>query len=97
MASLRSALMRELRVALSPRAQPVWFRTLKWVIAIGLAIYFWRAPGFWWWVAGALGVALTLHVVWRAKTKRWTQPWGGWNDVDATRDFSAKAEGGHRR
>ena len=96
MGPLRDALMLELRVALSPRAQPIWFRVLKWTITIGLVVYFWGAPGFWWWVAGALGVALTVHFVWRAKTKRWTQPWGGWKDVEAARDVTKEA-GGHRR
>jgi hypothetical protein len=26
---------------------------------------------------------LTLHFIWRWKTKGWTQPWGGWNDLEA--------------
>jgi hypothetical protein len=34
--SVRDALMLELRVALSRMAQPVWFRVLKWTIAIGV-------------------------------------------------------------
>ena len=29
------------------------------------------------------GVAVGLHLLWRSKTKVWTQPWRGWNDVDA--------------
>jgi hypothetical protein len=43
-------LKREMRVAFSRKAQPIWFRVVKW------------------------------------KTKGWTQPWGGWNDLDAGRD-----------
>jgi hypothetical protein len=34
--SLRDALMLEARVALSRQAQPIWFRVLKWAIAIGV-------------------------------------------------------------
>jgi hypothetical protein len=79
----RAALKRELRVALSPRAQPVWFRVLKWTIILGLAAKYWREPYFWAWMTGALGLALTLHFVWRWKTRGWTQPWRGWNDVEA--------------
>ena len=30
----------------------------------------------------ALVFSLALHFFWRWKTKGWTQPWGGWDDVD---------------
>ncbi len=80
--SAGSALKREMRVALSRRAQPVWFRVLKWTIIIGLAATFWRHPYFWRWVLGLLALSLTLHFTWRWKTKAWTQPWGGWDDVE---------------
>jgi hypothetical protein len=85
MASFRDALMLELRVAFSPRAQPVWFRVIKWAIAITLVVYYRHAPRFWWWVAGLFGLAVALHLVWRTKTHRWTRPWGGWRDVAAAR------------
>ena len=75
-------LKREVRVALSRRAQPRWFRVLKWAVIVGLAVTFWRHPHFWWWVLGLLALALTLHFIWRWKTKAWTQPWGGWDDVE---------------
>ena len=81
--SAGNALKRELRVAFSRRAQPVWFRLVKWAIAIAVTVTFWRNRYFWWWMLGALAVSLMLHFIWRWKTKRWTQPWGGWNDVDA--------------
>jgi hypothetical protein len=81
--SARDALTREVRVAFSPRAQPVWFRVLKWAIIVVVTAIYWRAPNFWLWMAAAFGLALTLHFVWRRKTKAWTRPWGGWNDVEA--------------
>jgi hypothetical protein len=80
--SIRETLKREARVALSLRAQPLWFRVLKWVIAIGVGTLLWRTPYFWWVFAGALCLSLTLHSFWRWKTKGWTQPWGGWSDVE---------------
>jgi hypothetical protein len=80
--SARQGVKREMRVAFSRRAQPAWFRILKWAIAIGVSVTFWRHQYFWWWVAGALGAGLTLHLVWRWKTKGWTEPWGGWDDVE---------------
>ena len=81
--SLRDVLMLEARVAFSRRAQPIWFRALKWAIAIGAAWYLWRDSHFWWWIGGALGLAVAVHLVYRWKTKRWTQAWGGWSDLDA--------------
>jgi len=85
--SIGESAKRELRVALSPRAQPLWFRLLKWVVIITVSIRYRRHPVFWWWMAGALVLALTLHFVWRWKTRGWTRPWGGWKDVEpADRD-----------
>ncbi len=78
-----NALRREVRVALSRRAQPVWFRVLKWVIAVGVGVMLWRTPYFWLWMLGGLGLGLTVHFIWRWKTKGWTRPWGGWNDLEA--------------
>jgi len=74
---------RELRVAFSRRAQPVWFRIVKWVFLLGLIAATWRRPYFWVWMAGAIAVGLTVHFIWRWKTRGWTQPWGGWNDVES--------------
>lgn len=78
-----SQLKREMRVALSRKAQPVWFRVVKWVVVVAVSVRYWRAPHFWLWLLGALAVSLTLHFFWRWKTKAWTQPWGGWNDLEA--------------
>ena len=80
-----NALRREVRVALSRRAQPIWFRVVKWIVAIAVSVMLWRSPYFWWWIGGALVLSLTLHFIWRWKTKGWTQPWMGWDDVDAGR------------
>ena len=41
---MRDALMLEARVAFSRKAQPIWFRVLKWAIAIGVGWYLWRDP-----------------------------------------------------
>jgi len=73
---------RELRVAFSLKAQPLWFRILKWTMAIWISVRLWPTRYFWVWIFGAVGVSLTLHMFWRWKTKRWTQPWGGWNDLE---------------
>jgi hypothetical protein len=75
-------LKREVRVAFSRRAQPVWFRVLKWAVIVGVTIAFWRRPYFWWFAAGLVVLSLGLHFIWRWKTNGWTRPWGGWNDVE---------------
>ena len=55
--SIRETIALELRVALSRTAQPVWFRVVKWMLIVSAAFYFWRAPQFWWSVAGLFGLA----------------------------------------
>jgi hypothetical protein len=80
---MKSQLHRELRVAFSRRAQPLWFRLTKWIVFIGVGALLWRTSLFWWVLIGALIGALLLHGVWRWKTRNWTQPWGGWNDTDS--------------
>jgi hypothetical protein len=72
-----------MRVALSRRAQPLWVRLVKWAAIIILIVMFRGHPDFWWWVLGLVALALTLHFFWRWKTKAWTQPWGGWDDIES--------------
>jgi len=80
------AVRRECRVALSRRAQPVWFRVVKWAVVLtGAALYHDRA-WFWWCLASVATVGMSVHFLYRVKTKTWTRPWGGWNDLDAGRD-----------
>jgi len=83
--SFREAVALELRVALSRTAQPIWVRVLKWTVIVLAIVYFRDAPSLWWWVAGVASLAVGLHLMWRTKTRRWTKPWGGWNDLAATR------------
>jgi hypothetical protein len=84
---------RELRVAFSRKAQPVWFRVLKWMIAVGVSFLLWGKPHFWLWILGALGLSLTVHFIWRWKTKGWTEPWGGWDDVESADKVRKPARG----
>jgi hypothetical protein len=83
--SVRDTLALEMRVALSRKAQPIWFRVLKWALLIGAGSYLWRGPYFWWCLGGAAALGVGLHLMWRSKTRVWTRPWGGWNDLDAAR------------
>ena len=80
-----SAIIREARVALSRKAQPVWFRVVKWIVMLVVGYKLWGTPSFWPVALGSFAFALTLHFIWRWKTKGWTQPWGGWDDIEAAR------------
>jgi hypothetical protein len=81
--SMRNVIRRELQVAFSRKAQPIWFRVVKWLLFIGISALLWSTPYFWWWILGMLGLSLTVHFVWRWKTKGWTRPWRGWKDIEA--------------
>ena len=80
------ALRRELHVCFSRRAQPVWFRIVKWTcILVGVALFHDR-HWFWWTLAGLVVAGALLHFFYRRQTKTWTRAWGGWNDLEAGRD-----------
>jgi Flp pilus assembly protein TadB len=83
--AMRQQIRRELRVAFSKHAQPLWFRVVKWIAFCVVIVIFWRKPGFWWWIIAVLIAALSLHFVYRFKTRCWTRAWGGWNDLEAGR------------
>jgi hypothetical protein len=88
--SIRDVLALEFRVAFSPTAQPVWVRVVKWIVILTAAVYFRDARHFWWWVIGLFVLAMSIHLVWRARTKRWTQPWFGWHDVEAVSPWAQR-------
>ena len=86
MNALKTTLRREFRVAFSRRAQPVWFRIVKWIcILVGVALYHDRR-WFWWTLAGLATAGFFVHLLYRRKTKVWTRAWGGWNDLAAGRN-----------
>jgi hypothetical protein len=75
------AIKKELRVAFSRDTQPVWFRMAKWGIFVVVSK---RLHGMRWfraWTFGSVLAGLTLHFVYRWKTRGWTEPWGGWDDI----------------
>ena len=85
MTTFKQALLRETRVALSLRAQPLWFRILKWIAIIAYIAAFHDRAWFWLVLAGCFAAALAVHFLYRWKTRTWTRPWGGWNDLAAGR------------
>jgi hypothetical protein len=84
--SLKTALRREMRVALSRHAQPAWFRFVKWACILAGVALFHDRHWFWWTLAGLTVGAISLHLLYRWRTNVWTRAWGGWNDLEAGRD-----------
>jgi hypothetical protein len=75
-------LRREFRVAFSRKAQPIWFRMVKWVIFLAVTRRLYGTRWFRLWALGGPAVGLAGHLFYRWKTRGWTEPWGGWNDVE---------------
>jgi len=86
MSALGHTLRREAQVAFSLKAQPVWFRVVKWVGLVTVIAFFRDRPWFWPMVAVVTAAALLVHLIYRWKTNRWTRAWGGWKDLEAGRD-----------
>ncbi len=85
MSTFTQAVRREVRVAFSLKAQPLWFRILKWIVGIAFVIAFHKHVWFWPVITAVSVAALALHCLYRWKTRVWTQAWGGWHDLEAGR------------
>jgi len=69
---------RELEVAFSKKAQPVWVRVLKYVL-LGVIVYlFWGSNLLWIILIALFACALLVHFWVRYKTHGWTQSYGLW-------------------
>ena len=86
MSTVGTVIRRELRVAFSARAQPVWIRIVKWTCILVGVVLFRSRPWFWWTLAGLTAAGILVHFLYRSKTKTWTRAWGGWDDLSAGRD-----------
>lgn len=75
-------MQREFQVAFSRRAQPIWFRVVKWIVILAAVILLREKPYFWTLVGVTALLGFGLHFFYRWKTRGWTKPWGGWNDVE---------------
>jgi hypothetical protein len=74
-------LTRELQVAFSPRAQPWWFRLVKWSIFVTVTVCYHRRSWFPYVAGSALLGGIALHLFYRWKTQGWQRAWGGWSDL----------------
>ena len=69
---------RELEVAFSKDSQPVWFRIAKYILLISLFYFLWGSRWLWIIFGTLLVASLSLHFLYRYKTKGWTQSYGMW-------------------
>jgi hypothetical protein len=75
-------IQREIRVACSTRVQSPRIRILKWTIFVITTAAFYRSRTYWYAVLAVFLACMLVHLLYRFKTKAWSQPWGGWNDVE---------------
>ncbi len=71
---------RELQVAFSRNAQPLWVRIVKWMVILWATWRYHHTRAYRFWAVGTVVAGLTVHFFIRHKTHGWTKPWGGWND-----------------
>ena len=74
---------RELRVMFSRSHSPIPLRIAKWAVFLGVARRLHGTRWFRTWVFGLPLAGVAMHLLYRHKTRGWTRPWGGWNDVEA--------------
>ena len=86
MTAIATAIRREFRIAFSMRAQPVWFRVVKWAVFIPATVALYPTRWFWFWIIGVPTLGTLVHFIYRWQTRVWKRPWGGWDDLDAGRD-----------
>jgi hypothetical protein len=70
---------REIEVAFSKHAQPLWFRIFKYILLGGLLYFFWESEILWISLGIVFAFALFLHLWYRHKTHGWTKSYGMWN------------------
>jgi len=75
-------LKQEFKVAFSLKTQPLWFRILKWSLFLGICFVFSESKYLIHGIIISFGAGLTMHFIYRAQTKTWTQSWGLWKKPD---------------
>ena len=82
---LREQIHKELGVMFSTRTQPVPVRVAKWAVFLAVARGLRGTRWFRAWTFGLPSAGLVVHLFYRRMTRGWTRPWGGWDDVEASR------------
>lgn len=76
---MKKILQREVEVAFSRHAQPLWFRLVKYPVFLAVGYLLWGTGYFWWCFGGVFAASATLHLFYRSKTKGWSRSYGGWD------------------
>jgi len=76
--ALTKIIKREIEVAFSKHAQPVWFRILKYILLGSILYFFWRSKILWILLLIFFVFAIWLHFRYRYKTHHWTKSYGLW-------------------
>jgi hypothetical protein len=79
---LPEVIQREMRVACSRRVQSSRVRILKWTILLAATALFYQSRTYWYAILALSFGCFLVHMLYRFKTKAWSQPWGGWSDVE---------------
>ena len=82
---LREQIGRELGVMFSRRHQPIPLRVAKWAVFLAVARRLYGTRWFRAWAFGPPTMGLGAHFFYRYMTRGWTEPWGGWNDMETAR------------
>ena len=75
---LPKVIKRELEVAFSKHAQPVWFRIVKYILLGGLFYFLWGTKLLWIILLCMFVFGSALHFWFRYKTHGWTKSYGMW-------------------
>jgi hypothetical protein len=76
--SFNKIIKREVEVAFSKHAQPIWFRILKYILLGFFLYFFWRSKLFWIILLIVFVFGMILHFWYRHKTQGWTKSHGLW-------------------
>lgn len=77
--ALSKTIKRELEVAFSKHAQPVWFRVLKYLLLAGLFYFCWGRTILGVILLVLIVLSLFIHFWYRYKTNGWTRSYGLWD------------------
>ncbi|MES1219002.1 MAG: hypothetical protein ABUT20_26075 [Bacteroidota bacterium] len=75
---INKIIKRELEVAFSKHAQPVWFRIVKYILLALMFYFLWGTRLLWIILLSLFTIGFILHFWYRYKTKGWTKSYGMW-------------------
>jgi hypothetical protein len=76
--SFNKIIKREIEVAFSKHAQPVWFRIVKYIVLGFIIYFFWGTRLLWIILLTIIVLSLFLHFWYRYKTNGWEKSYGLW-------------------